>query len=264
MKRKKKVHDKHRLYQVSVQNPTSEVAFMKRVFKGTRKKEALTLREDFCGTAILSATWVKKTKGGKAQGIDLHKPTLDYAQKVNIDPLEDRADDVELVLGDVLDTYSFQPDIIAAYNFSYFIFKERAKLLHYFTQVHKALKSGGMFFMDIYGGPEAQHIQEEETDHDEFTYVWDQAKYNPITGEILCHIHFDPEDGPRMKKAFTYDWRLWGLPEIKDVLRDAGFDKVDVYWEGTDPKTDEGNGVFKKSTKGDNSLCWVAYVVAYN
>lgn len=256
--------DRHQLYQISVQNTKSEVAFMRRVFRKTRGREARTLREDFCGTAILSATWVERVPEGRAQGVDLDLPTLEYARRVNVEPLGDRAERVELIHGNVLEPGKSRPDVVAAYNFSYFIFKKRGELLEYFRKVRGSLGSEGIFFLDIYGGPEAQFIQEEETDHGEFTYVWDQARYNPITGEILCHIHFDFEDGPRMKRAFTYDWRLWGLPEVQDALAEAGFSQVDVYWEGTDRESGEGNGVFKKSLQGDNSLCWVAYIVAHD
>ena len=256
--------DKHRLYQISVQNPKAEVALMRRVYRQLRGREPKTLREDFCGTAHLSCAWVDRVPGGRAVGVDLHEPTLQYARRVNVNALGEAADRVELIHADVLDPPDFRPDAVAAYNFSYFIFKERKLLLEYFTRVRESLARDGVFYLDIYGGPEAQQVQEEETDHDFFTYVWDQAKYNPVTGEILCHIHFDFPDRPRMKRAFTYDWRLWGLPEVRDVLTDAGFKTTEVYWEGTERDTGEGNGVFKKSEKGDNSLCWVAYIVAYS
>jgi hypothetical protein len=67
-----------------------------------------------------------------------------------------------------------------------------------------------------------------------------------------------------MKKAFTYDWRLWSLPELRDLLLEVGFKDVIVYWEGTNNRTGEGNGVWLQSTRGEACAGWIAYVVAVN
>jgi hypothetical protein len=37
---------------------------------------------------------------------------------------------------------------------------------------------------------------------------------------------------------------------------------VTVYWEGTNHKTGEGNGVFKPSRRGEACAGWIAYLVA--
>ncbi len=195
-------------------------------------------------------------------GLDLDEPTLDYARTKNVARLKEKADRVKLIRANVLDAKGFTPDVVAAYNFSYFVFKTRRMLIKYFNRVRQTLTRDGVFFLDLHGGPGAQSIEEESTEHDGFTYVWDQAFYNPITSETLCHIHFDFPDGTRMKKAFTYDSRLWSLPEVRDALMDAGFKTVDVYWEGTDSKTGGGNGVFRLRRTGDNSESWIAYLVA--
>ncbi len=155
-------------------------------------------------------------------------------------------------------------DVIAALNFSYFIFKRRPVLKQYFQRVHKALLNDGMLMLDIYGGPQAQVVQEESTEQDPgFDYVWDQDEFNPVTGETKCYIHFDLPDGKRMERAFTYDWRLWTLPEIQDLLTEVGFRKVLVYWEGTDEGSQEGNGEFELSTEGDDAESWIAYIAAF-
>jgi SAM-dependent methyltransferase len=263
---------KHVLYQLSVQNPEFETGFIRRVYKSERGKDPLKLREDFCGTGILACEWVRRIPNGEAIGLDLHVPTLKWGEKENVSRLDGKADRVSLVKCDVLETNEYQfasggsaPDIVAAFNFSYFVFKSRNVLLSYFRRVYESLDKDGLFFLDLYGGPEAQVEQEESREVDEegyeFDYVWDQAKYNPITGEALCHIHFDFEDGTRMRRAFTYDWRLWSLPEVKDLLADAGFRRADVYWEGTDHSDGSGNGVFRKSLRGDDSQAWICYIV---
>ena len=135
-------------------------------------------------------------------------------------------------------------------------------LKQYFQGVHDALEKDGIFTLDLYGGPDAQVAQEESTEQDPgFDYVWDQDEYNPITGETKCYIHFDLPNGKRMKRAFEYDWRLWSLPEVRDLLDEIGFKKVDVYWEGTD-EDGEGDGNYEISLEGDTATAWVAYIVA--
>ena len=262
--------DRHVLYQLSVQNPEFEARFIRKVYKKERGKDAKLFREDFCGTAILACEWVRRVSGGEAIGLDLDEPTLEWGREHNIAKLGKKASRVRLINRNVLDAAKGSegetlPDVVAAFNFSYFIFKKREVLLTYFRRVFKNLASDGLFFLDLYGGPEAQVEQEEsrEVDEDghEFDYVWDQAKYNPVTGETLCHIHFDLSDGTRMKRAFTYDWRLWSLPEVKDLLVEAGFQRADVYWEGTDPEDGGGNNVFRRSTRGDDSSSWICYIV---
>ena len=66
----------------------------------------------------------------------------------------------------------------------------------------------------------------------------------------------------KLERAFTYDWRLWTLPEITETLLEAGFADVSVYWEGTEEKTGEGNGIFTVTTRGEACEGWIAYLVA--
>ena len=65
-----------------------------------------------------------------------------------------------------------------------------------------------------------------------------------------------------MDRAFSYEWRLWTLPEVQEILREAGFEDVVVYWEGTDEENDEGNGEWAIATVGEACPGWIAYIVA--
>jgi hypothetical protein len=108
---------------------------------------------------------------------------------------------------------------------------------------------------------------EEERNVDEgFTYVWDQSEYLPGSGQYTCHIHFRFKDGSEMKRAFTYDWRFWTMPEIKDIMIEAGFSSVSSWFEQSDDTDEgEGNGIYKRDETGRscrNCAGWVAYVVA--
>ena len=74
-------------------------------------------------------------------------------------------------------------------------------------------------------------------------------------------IHFEFRDGSRMRNAFVYDWRLWMLPEMQELMQRAGFRDVHVLWEGTERKTGQGNGVFRRVKRGGDEAAWIAYVV---
>ncbi len=126
------------------------------------------------------------------------------------------------------------------------------------------LADDGVFGFDLHGGRESMEETEEETRiAGGFIYVWDQHEYWPVTGETKCYIHFRFRDGSEMRRAFTYDWRLWTLPELKDALYATGFSHVDCYWEGTDKDGTSGNGVFRKTRRGENCESFIAYLAAF-
>jgi cyclopropane fatty-acyl-phospholipid synthase-like methyltransferase len=140
------------------------------------------------------------------------------------------------------------------------VFRDRAMLKRYFRRVHAGLEPDGIFFLDAFGGYEAYQEMTERTAHGSYTYIWEQARYNPINNEITCHIHFRFRDGSRMDNAFTYHWRLWSLPEITEMLEESGF-RTTVYWEGTG-KDGQGDGKFTPATEGEADAAWIAYIVA--
>jgi SAM-dependent methyltransferase len=226
-----------------------------------RGRPARVLREDFCGTAALCAEWVKLSPRNQAYGIDLHRATLEWGIRQHIVPLGKPAARITLIHQDVREPVAFQADVVAAFNFSYFVFKERMVLKEYFASVRRHLKPGGILYLDLYGGPEAMEMREERTEFEGFTYVWDQDAFNPITHEVTNHIHFEFHDGSVMRRAFTYKWRLWQTPELRDLALEAGYRDCIVYWEGTDHTTGEGNGIYRPSRKGDSSPAYVSYVL---
>ncbi len=256
--------DRHVLYQLSVQSPEEDVRFLSRVYKSKRKKPALHFREDFCGTALLSSHWVKRGKQYTAEGFDICEDTVGWGLVHNLEPIGDAAERVTVHVKDVREKGNQKPDVRAAQNFSYFVFRQRAELLEYLRCAYEELADDGVFVMDIYGGPDSLMEMKEEREIEEgFTYIWDQVQYWPATGEYKAHIHFEFEDGTRLNKAFTYDWRLWSLTEIIDALKEVGFPEVETFWEGTDEDGESGNGIYRKSKRGENCEAWVTYVVAY-
>ena len=247
--------DRHELYELSVQSPEADVEFIVRAYREIRKKLPRFLREDFCGTALLCSEWVKQGPNYFAHGYDLDPDPVEWGKKRNLEPLGDAADRVTVFLEDCRTPSDDLPDIRVAQNFSYSLFKTRAELLDYFKKAHETLADDGIFVMDMYGGPEATDEMEEEREIDEgFTYIWDQHEFFPGTGEFKCKIHFKFEDGTELRNAFEYDWRCWYMPEVKDLLLEAGFSKVGSYFEG--------DGDFQPNERGDNCAAWIAYLVA--
>lgn len=254
--------DKHELYEEAVQNVEEEIRFFSKTFKAITGREAHIFREDFCGTASAACEWVRQGSDFTATGIDLDAETLQWGRDNRLSKLnpEEQAR-VSMVEGNVLNTPTEQADILGASNFSYWCFHNRQDLLAYFKAAFENIKDDGLFFLDIYGGSEAFEEMKEKTKHDNFTYVWHQKNYYPITAEYICHIHFNFPDKSKLKKAFTYHWRLWTMPEVRELLAEAGFSKSTVYWEGTDEDGD-GNGVFEPEERGEADAGWIAYIVA--
>lgn len=264
--------DPHDLYQRSVQCVEAEIDFVDKVYSKLRKKKASLLREDFCGTANTSCEWVRRRKTNHAVGLDIDPAPMAWGIEHNISKLKDEARTrLELRQADVLQARSGNFDVVLAMNFSYWCFKQRATLLKYFKAVRASLAPDGIFFMDIFGGSDSMKEVEEPRKigprpgggygSPGFTYVWEHHKYDPISGDMACYIHFRFADGSELKRAFEYDWRLWTIPEIIDVLTDAGFSRSTTYWEGDDPKGG-GNGIFTPAKNGEACPSFIAYIVA--
>ncbi len=254
--------DRHLLYQESVQCVEAEIDFIDDTFKQLRKRRAKTLREDFCGTGNTSCEWVRRRKSNVAVGVDLDTEVLDWGETNNRQALGAAASRLTLVHDNVLTVQSEPMDVVLAMNFSYWLFKQRKQLRQYFTRVRDALVDDGIFFLDLYGGYHSGKEMKEKTKNDGFTYVWDQAHFNPVTAEMQCFIHFQFPDGSKLRKAFSYSWRLWTLPEVTELLEEAGFRNITVYWQGWDDEQEEANGDFTPVTEGDADPSWICYLTA--
>lgn len=256
--------DKYELYVRSVQSPDVEVAFFDRAFRGRYGRRPEILREDFCGTAAVCYEWVKSSRERRAVGVDLDPEPIAWGKKRYAAKLTpEQASRVRILKGDVRTT-NVKAEVIAAQNFSYFCFDTRDSLRAYFRHVRRCLNKEGMLVLDVLGGSEVlEDNREEETSFGKFKYVWDHIDFDPITARCRFAIHFRFKDGSELREAFRYDWRLWTLPELRELLAEAGFSSSDVFWEGTDRKTGEGNGVYRKRERGDADPAWVVYLVAW-
>lgn len=254
--------DKYDLYQKAVQSPEEDVPFLDRVYKSFRGKRALRFREDFCGTGLLSSHWIRQSPRHTAEGFDLDPEPVAWGLAHHFEDLGPVAQRYSVHLKDVCEPSFVPPDLRVAQNFSYCVFRERREMLAYLRAAHEDLAEDGIYVLDLHGGPDATEEIEEVRRLGGFQYVWDQAGFWPGTGEYLCHIHFRFPDGTCLERAFTYRWRLWYLTELKDLLLEAGFERVFSYFEGTDENGVDGNGIFRKGLRGENCASWIAYLAA--
>ncbi len=262
--------DPHDLYQKSVQSPDNDMEFLSDYFKDYTGKTLRQFREDFCGTAYLSSHFVSQHVKNQALGVDLDWPTLNWGMKHNVSHLTpDQQQRLSLVNANVLDVHEPRMQMIAALNFSYMVFHDRPTLLQYLTNAKESLQPGGLLIMDIWGGSESQVLQEEareiENSEDsvigDFIFIWDQDTFDPFTHRYTTRIHFSFSDESEIRNAFVYDWRLWTIPEVTELMNEAGFQDIHVLWEGTDPETQEGTQTYHRTEKGDADLAWIAYLV---
>ena len=67
-----------------------------------------------------------------------------------------------------------------------------------------------------------------------------------------------------MRDAFVYDWRMWTIPEVMELMNEAGFQDVHFLWEGTNKKTNEGTGTYHRAENGEPDTAWVTYIIGVN
>lgn len=275
-RKQRQTYDRHALYEAAVQSVEYDVEFIERVYEEMNGRKPRRLREDFCGSASLAAHWVRHHPENEAWGVDLDAETLDWGRRHRVAPLDGDASRVHLRCGNVLATRGPKVEVQVALNFSYCIFKQRAALLRYFETAHRLLEPGGIFLCDLLGGNETVTELKEKTRRESrkdpdgrivpaLTYVWEQESFDALDNHFVAHITLEfkrKKKKKRLKRAFTYDWRLWGLPEIRDLLEDAGFEMSQVYAQDWDDEADEPESEYHLADELSNDGGWVVYVVA--
>ena len=61
--------DRHALYERAVQDPEGDVKFFARTYRKLRGHDAVSMREDFCGTAALCEAWARSSPERTAIGV---------------------------------------------------------------------------------------------------------------------------------------------------------------------------------------------------
>lgn len=251
--------DKYELYENAVQDAPEDVRFFAKLSKRLLGREAYRLREDFCGTFWMGYEWASLSPKHFALGIDNDSEPVAWGKKKRANyGVEGR---VSTLKQDVRDKVPGLYDLALALNFSYCIFKVRAEMLDYCKAVRKSLAPGGLFMLDHFGGPELYDTPIEKRDcripkGPKYKYIWEQKNYSLLTNFASYRIHFKIKNGKKISNAFSYDWRLWSLAELQDLLLEAGFKDVSFYFED-----DQGDYKKRKDVFDDDSI-WIAYIVA--
>src|SRR5690625_5531810 len=92
------------------------------------------MREDFCGTALVSTTWVESRKDRTATGVDIDPEVLQWGIDNNMAHLDEPGNRLTLEQRDVRQVTRRKYDLINAMNFSYWIFSTRKEMLRYFRR----------------------------------------------------------------------------------------------------------------------------------
>lgn len=263
---KVKIPDKYALYEAAVQDPPSEMSQLASIYRRHRRQEARFLREDFCGSFVNSAEWVRRSPENKAVAVDQDLSPLTYGFENHYSRLTmDQQKRLTVAQKNVVHLQKPNVDLLAALNFSYSVFKEETQLLRYFQNAFRSLKPDGVFVLDLMGGSELMEANEDIDekklpDGKPFTYIWDQVSFDILSHHAEFYIHFKLKNGRTLRRAFHYDWRLWTIPEVRALMGRAGFRKTVVYCEGT-TRAGEGNGRFSAKEREEGCEVWVVYVV---
>uniref|UniRef100_A0A1J3JXF2 Uncharacterized protein n=1 Tax=Noccaea caerulescens TaxID=107243 RepID=A0A1J3JXF2_NOCCA len=305
------------LYQQSVQSPKGDISYLQKFFlMYVGGRQPLHFQEDFCGTALLSAEWLKTDTRRTAVGLDFDLEALEWCMDNNISKLgSDVCSRMSLLHGNVLSPLeakqvksksheliqnisledgdnnegSVDPeveslekdepdsllkrDIVCAFNFSCCCLHKRAELVSYFKNAREALsKKGGIFVMDLYGGASAEGQLKLQRKFPTFTYTWEQAEFDIVSRKTRISLHYHlQKQNRKIRNAFSYSWRLWSLPEIKDCMEEAGFKSVH-FWlrempDASEMRRTDGFGAgrdikYEQVKNFQQCDSWNAYIVA--
>ena len=260
-----KLISRYLLYESSVQSPQWYIEYLPQFHYLLLGKEVFRLREDFCGSGKISCEWVKASKENRAVGLDIDVCPLDYANRVNKSILtEEQQSRVNFIQQNVMVPTEEKFDLIGAFNFSFFALHERQELIQYAKAAFMSLKSSGTFFLNVAGGMGILKTRQRDQyvnipGFGSFQQLWEQGDYNPITSVNEYAIHFMHSSGECLNDAFVYQWRIWQIREVREILAEAGFKKSVVFWE-RDNKNGEGTGEFFITESPRNAHSWVAYI----
>uniref|UniRef100_A0A0E0JRA4 Uncharacterized protein n=1 Tax=Oryza punctata TaxID=4537 RepID=A0A0E0JRA4_ORYPU len=314
---------KFHLYQLSVQSPKGDISYLQKFFlMYVGGRVPLHFQEDFCGTALLSAEWLRTDARRTAVGLDLDLESLEWCLENNLSKIgadgysrmllfhgnvlqpnvarlvkqkiSDAMQDLHVIndngslasnicdqsdpAGSKCSANSIMSDlvlpardIICAFNYSCCCLHRRKDLVLYFEHAFNALsKRGGIFVMDVYGGTSSERKLRLQRRFPGFTYFWEQEEFDIISRQTRISLHFQAGKKQMLRHAFTYHWRLWSIPEIKDCFEEAGFKSIHV-WIREMPNTQSSGNAKEYNANRDvryeelqhfnQGDAWNAYVV---
>jgi hypothetical protein len=263
------------LYRACVQDGERMVRFLRAVHGGKGKGQPRVLRDDFAGPAGLACAWASDSVEHVGIGVDVDAEPLGHA------PVRGEiAQRVKLVVSDA-EKCSARADVICAMNFAMCELHTRAEAIGYLRGVLGSLESGGVFACDIYGGvnawvpgalvtfaegpvgPGSKRVGKIE-------YHWQQKEADCVRGMVENHLHFKLGAAAAKKlgceakwtSAFVYQWRLWSIAELRDLMMEAGFGSVEVYAQMGDALDGAGGLHVKPVERGEElEEDYVVYIV---
>jgi len=250
--------DKHAIYQLAVQSPEADVALLQNLYRKSRGKKGYRLREDFCGTGLTLAHWVAQGKQFTGEGYDIDPDPVGWGRAHNLAPMGKAAERGVLHVADARDPSTSAPDIRCAFNFSYWVFTTRSQMLDYLVAARLDLAENGVLVLDLTGGTEALQEEPFESKAGKFTLIWQQRSFSPVDHTADLTLRFRMADGSEIDPPYRYRWRVWSIPEIRELLIEAGFQSSQVWWQDDDEK-ELG---YRLTSKGSNDPCWVACITA--
>ncbi|KAJ2688219.1 hypothetical protein GGH99_003078 [Coemansia sp. RSA 1285] len=166
------------------------------------RRQAYSLREDFCGTAVLCMEWVSSSPSATryAYGVDIDPEVIEYASEHTIgrDSHGLTSDDrIKLVCADVFDVHGDDSKIQGR---------------------HEAARSGISRVRNI----------------GTFRYYFRQGNFDMLRNTTRFSLSFRMQDGSMLKDCFTYDFRVYSLCELREAMLEAGFDDVCVWISAKD------------------------------
>jgi len=274
------------LYRWAVQDPETHAEVLRIMYEWYNPAcHPTTLREDFAGTAADSVAWVAIRPGRRAVAVDIDFDTTEWAKRRAERILGDRARLIDFVAQDAMEARPPDvqvADILCILNFSIFYFHQEENLAAYLSHAAKCLLPGGILVLNLFGGSDAlrPHMDERhitpaprlptELPIPPFDYVWEQWSYNEETGRLDCGIHFrvpSPAGYPHhreVRDAFTYDWKVRSPGALMSLLRNAGFDTVEM-WRHTYDEVKGPESLFLgpvPESEVESLNHWTAYIAA--
>lgn len=240
------------LYQASVQDSTAQARVLEHLFRRIhRRHRPKVLREDFAGTAQDAVAWISLDPVHTAIAVELDSAVVQRARaraRALLGGADRRLSFVESRVEDLRPETLPRADVVAALNFSIGYLHDRSALVAYLTQVRQSLAPRGIFVATVFGGAESVRPRRESfpiarrparrgcAATPAFEYVWEIRSFNPVhqRGDFRIHFRIPGKKkaegvGEEIADAFRYDWRLWSLPELKEALREAGFQAAEVW-----------------------------------
>lgn len=257
------VLDRFALYELCVTNAGPLAWFLEAV----HGKKPRVLGEDFSGTGALARAWAARS--GQHSAVCVDRDAEPLARLAGVER-------VEAVRGEVLRCRR-KVDVLACTNFPLGYWHTRKELLRYLKHARSRLNARGIFAADLYGGGDAftpgRYVTRQRGPNGErVEYTWQQHTADPLTGLVTNHIHFRVWDvGARKPRvldhAFTYHWRVWSIPELRDALIEAGFRRVEVYASLGGVVDGRGKLMVRPTEdpgelSGEPGGAWVVYAVA--